>query len=45
MQMMKEISLFDPAIVKSVQEADRIYILAAGTSYNAGLRQKLCLKN
>ena len=26
----------DPAIVKSVQEADRIYILAAGTSYNAG---------
>ena len=30
----------DPAIVKSVQEADRIYILAAGTSYNAGLASK-----
>ncbi len=26
----------DPAIVKTVQESDRIYILAAGTSYNAG---------
>ena len=23
----------DPAIIKAVQEADRIYILAAGTSY------------
>ena len=31
---------FDPAIVKSVQEADRIYILAAGTSYNAGFASK-----
>ncbi|MCB5030226.1 glutamine--fructose-6-phosphate transaminase (isomerizing) [Streptococcus mutans] len=30
----------DPAIVKSVQEADRIYILAAGTSYNAGFASK-----
>ncbi|WP_165210438.1 glutamine--fructose-6-phosphate transaminase (isomerizing) [Streptococcus tangpeifui] len=30
----------DPAIVKSVQEADRIYILAAGTSYNAGFAAK-----
>lgn len=30
----------DPAIVKSVQEADRIYILAAGTSYNAGFAPK-----
>ena len=30
----------DPAIVKSVQEADRIYILAAGTSYNAGYAAK-----
>ena len=26
----------DPAIIKAVQEADRIYILAAGTSYHAG---------
>ena len=31
----------DPAIVKSVQEADRIYILAAGTSYNAGFASKI----
>lgn len=30
----------DPAIVKAVQEADRIYILAAGTSYNAGYASK-----
>lgn len=30
----------DPAIVKSVQESDRIYILAAGTSYNAGFAAK-----
>ncbi|WP_019785806.1 glutamine--fructose-6-phosphate transaminase (isomerizing), partial [Streptococcus sobrinus] len=30
----------DPAVVKSVQEADRIYILAAGTSYNAGFAAK-----
>ena len=30
----------DPDIVKSVQEADRIYILAAGTSYNAGFASK-----
>ena len=30
----------DPAIVKSVQEADRIYILAAGTSYNASFASK-----
>ncbi len=30
----------DPAIVKSVQEADRIHILAAGTSYNAGYAAK-----
>ncbi|NQJ71647.1 glutamine--fructose-6-phosphate transaminase (isomerizing) [Streptococcus suis] len=29
-----------PAIVKAVQEADRIYILAAGTSYNAGFASK-----
>lgn len=30
----------DPAIVQAVQEADRIYILAAGTSYNAGYAAK-----
>ncbi|NQO32937.1 glutamine--fructose-6-phosphate transaminase (isomerizing) [Streptococcus suis] len=30
----------DPAIVKAVQEADRIYILAAGTSYHAGFASK-----
>ncbi|MEG3297601.1 glutamine--fructose-6-phosphate transaminase (isomerizing) [Streptococcus suis] len=30
----------DPAIVKAVQDADRIYILAAGTSYNAGFASK-----
>lgn len=34
----------DPAIVKSVQEADRIYILAAGTSYNAGFASKLMIE-
>lgn len=32
--------IVDPAIVKAVQEADRIYILAAGTSYNAGFASK-----
>ncbi|OHY30360.1 glutamine--fructose-6-phosphate aminotransferase [Streptococcus parauberis] len=32
--------VIDPEIVKSVQEADRIYILAAGTSYNAGFASK-----
>ncbi|HFU4488629.1 TPA: glutamine--fructose-6-phosphate transaminase (isomerizing) [Streptococcus suis] len=30
----------DSAIVKAVQDADRIYILAAGTSYNAGFASK-----
>lgn len=35
----------DPAIVKSVQEADRIYILAAGTSYHAGFASKAMLEN
>lgn len=30
----------NPAIVKTVQESDRIYILAAGTSYNAGFAAK-----
>lgn len=34
----------DPAIVKSVQEADRIYILAAGTSYNAGFASKAMIE-
>ncbi|MGX7776702.1 glutamine--fructose-6-phosphate transaminase (isomerizing) [Streptococcus pluranimalium] len=34
----------DPDIVKSVQEADRIYILAAGTSYNAGFASKAMLE-
>lgn len=34
----------DPAIVKSVQESDRIYILAAGTSYNAGFASKAMLE-
>ena len=27
----------DPAILKALQEADRLYIIAAGTSYHAGL--------
>ncbi|KXT78666.1 glutamine--fructose-6-phosphate transaminase (isomerizing) [Streptococcus sp. DD13] len=34
----------DPAIVRSVQEADRIYILAAGTSYNAGFASKAMIE-
>lgn len=34
----------DPAIVKTVQEADRIYILAAGTSYNAGFASKTMIE-
>lgn len=34
----------DPAIVKAVQEADRIYILAAGTSYHAGYASKNMLE-
>lgn len=33
-----------PAIVKTVQEADRIYILAAGTSYNAGFASKAMIE-
>ncbi|WP_159796972.1 glutamine--fructose-6-phosphate transaminase (isomerizing) [Streptococcus halichoeri] len=36
--------VIDPAIVKSVQEADRIYILAAGTSYNAGFASKAMIE-
>lgn len=31
-------------IVKSIQKADRIYILAAGTSYNAGFASKIMLE-
>ncbi|TCD46244.1 glutamine--fructose-6-phosphate transaminase (isomerizing) [Streptococcus sp. X16XC17] len=34
----------DPAIIKAVQDADRIYILAAGTSYNAGFASKNMLE-
>lgn len=36
--------LVDPEIVKAVQEADRIYIIAAGTSYNAGFATKRMLE-
>ena len=36
--------LVDPAIIKAVQEADRIYILAAGTSYHAGFASKKMLE-
>lgn len=34
----------DPAIIKAVQKADRIYILAAGTSYHAGFASKKMLE-
>lgn len=34
----------DPAIIKAVKEADRIYILAAGTSYHAGFASKKMLE-
>lgn len=34
----------DPDIIKAVQEADRIYILAAGTSYHAGFASKKMLE-
>lgn len=34
----------DPAIIKAVQEADHIYILAAGTSYHAGFASKKMLE-
>lgn len=34
----------DPAIIMAVQEADRIYILAAGTSYHAGFASKKMLE-
>ncbi|GAB2026476.1 glutamine--fructose-6-phosphate transaminase (isomerizing) [Lactovum odontotermitis] len=33
-----------PEIVKAVQEADRLYIIAAGTSYNAGFGAKIMLE-
>lgn len=29
--------IIDPAIIQAIQKADRIYIIAAGTSYHAGL--------
>ncbi|EKU45707.1 glutamine--fructose-6-phosphate transaminase (isomerizing) [Staphylococcus massiliensis] len=35
----------DPEIIKDVKEADRIYIIAAGTSYHAGLIGKQYLEN
>ena len=34
----------DPDIIKAIQEADRIYILAAGTSYHAGFASKKMLE-
>ena len=34
----------DPAIIQAVQDADRIYILAAGTSYHAGFASKKMLE-
>ena len=34
----------NPAIIKAVQDADRIYILAAGTSYHAGFASKKMLE-
>lgn len=34
----------DPAIINAVQEADRLYILAAGTSYHAGFATKCMLE-
>ncbi|MBY5035118.1 glutamine--fructose-6-phosphate transaminase (isomerizing) [Streptococcus gallolyticus] len=36
--------IVDADIIKAVQEADRIYILAAGTSYNAGFASKNMLE-
>ena len=35
----------DPAIVQAIQEADRLYILAAGTSYHAGFAAKNMLED
>ncbi|MDR0199391.1 MAG: glutamine--fructose-6-phosphate transaminase (isomerizing) [Streptococcaceae bacterium] len=34
----------DSEVVKAVQKADRIYIIAAGTSYNAGYGSKIMLE-
>ncbi|VGV22656.1 glutamine--fructose-6-phosphate transaminase (isomerizing) [Streptococcus pyogenes] len=34
----------DPAFITSIQEADRLYILAAGTSYHAGFATKNMLE-
>ncbi|MGS7087944.1 glutamine--fructose-6-phosphate transaminase (isomerizing) [Streptococcus pyogenes] len=34
----------DPAIITSIREADRLYILAAGTSYHAGFATKNMLE-
>lgn len=36
--------VLDPAILKAVEEADRLYILAAGTSYHAGFAAKAMLE-
>lgn len=36
--------LVDEAIVKAVQDADRLYIIAAGTSYHAGFAAKTFLE-
>ncbi|GAA0057673.1 glutamine--fructose-6-phosphate aminotransferase [isomerizing] [Streptococcus canis] len=36
--------LLDSAIISSIQEADRLYILAAGTSYHAGFATKNMLE-
>ena len=36
--------MIDPEIIKSIQEADRLYILAAGTSYHAGFASKSMLE-
>ena len=36
--------VIDPAIIQAVQDADRIYILAAGTSYHAGFASKKMLE-
>lgn len=35
----------DPAIIKSVEDCDRIYIIAAGTSYHAGFASKTMLED
>ncbi|MGV7331462.1 SIS domain-containing protein, partial [Mycobacterium kansasii] len=35
----------DQDIIKGIQEADRIYIIAAGTSYHAGFGAKMMLES